>query len=126
MNKTIYIFAVLITLFSLAGCDDKTIRFDEDTVRVDGTAQTVTLEADVPIATMYVTYADGKAESSVSEDGKYLECNGEWFEVSIDLDKPEIVKAKLEENNSGQERFIRIYVQRHCMRGMAEITQSGE
>lgn len=122
MKKIIIIFAMIGIL---AGCEKPAIEFNDPSIILDASSQTISLSTNTGIGTMFVkdVNSDRYINYVLSGDGRIVTCKGDWFDATLDFNSPEEISLAIDRNITGKDRKIRIEVQRFGKGTSVDITQ---
>lgn len=110
---------LLISIIVAIGCSkESSINFLTGDMTLDSSEQSLVLKTDISITNVFVrSYEKDKTTSfsnMLTNEGRTLECKGEWFTVSVDKSAASKVILKTGSNETGDERRLEITVKHLC------------
>lgn len=123
MKKTIGILAAALAV--VTGCNKSGTDLEKEGFIIEQTAHTITINIDNPVEAFWVSSSDKPEtiEGSLSEDGKTIECAGEWYSAQVNVDGKNEILISVDENTTGKERDLIISVYHKGKSGRMVITQ---
>ena len=126
MKKIIMILAAVSAV--VTACNKSGVELEREGFIIEKTSHTITLNIDSPVETFWVSSSDNPEtmEGTLSEDGKAIECTGDWYSAKVNIDGKKEIVLSVDENTSGQERDLVISAYYMGKSGRMVITQKAK
>ena len=126
MNKKILILAAVVAV--VAGCNKNEKDIEKEDFSIGSSAHTITLTLDSPVEAYWIT--DGENETAtegiLSEDGKSIDCTGDWFSAKVNLESPKEIVLTVNGNETGEKRQLTISAYHMGKSGSMVISQKSK
>lgn len=112
----------------VTACNKSGVELEREGFIIEKTSHTITLNIDSPVETFWVSSSDNPEtmEGTLSEDGKAIECTGDWYSAKVNIDGKKEIVLSVDENTSGQERDLVISAYYMGKSGRMVITQKAK
>lgn len=126
MKKTIFIIAAALAVFT--GCNKSATELEKDGFIIEKTAHTITINIDNPVEAFWASSSDKPEtlEGTLSEDGKTIECSGDWYSAKVSTDGKNEIVISVDENTTGKERDLILSAYHKGKSGRMVITQKAK
>lgn len=126
MKKTFMILAAAIAL--VTGCNKSGTELERDGFIIEKSAHTITMNIDSPVETFWTSSSDKPEtiEGTISQDGKSIECSGEWYSAKVNIKGKKEIIISVEENTTGEERDLILSAYYMGKSGRMVITQKAK
>jgi hypothetical protein len=126
MKKTFMILVAALAV--LTGCNKSGTELERDGFIIEKTAHTITINIDSPVETFWVSSSDNPetTEGTVSQDGKSIECSGDWYTAKVNTDGKKEIIISVDENTTGAERDLILSAYYMGKSGRMVITQKAK
>jgi hypothetical protein len=126
MKKTFMILAAAIALAT--GCNKSGTELERDGFIIEKSAHTITINIDSPVETFWTSSSDKPEtiEGTISQDGKSIECSGEWYSAKVNTKGKKEIIISVEENTTGEERDLILSAYYMGKSGRMVITQKAK
>lgn len=110
------------------GCNKSVTELEREGFIIEKSAHTITLNIDSPVEAFWVSSSDSPEtiEGTLSEDGKTIECSGEWYSAKVNINGKKEIVLSVDENSSGQERDLILSAYYMGKKGKMIITQKAK
>lgn len=119
---------IMAALAVLTGCNKSVAELERDGFVIEKTAHTITINIDSPVEAFWASSSDQleTIEGSVTEDGKAIECSGDWYSAKVYNDGKKEIFISVDENTSGAERDLILSAYYMGKSGRMVITQKAK
>ena len=123
------IFIILTAAIAVAtGCNKSGTELERDGFIIEKSAHTITINTDNPVEAFWASSSDKPetVEGILSEDGKTIECSGEWYSAKINIKGKKEIVITVDENTTGSERDLILSAYYMGKSGRMVITQKAK
>lgn len=126
MKKTFMILAA--ALAAATGCSKSGTELEREGFIIEKSAHTITINTDSPVEAFWAASSDKPEtiEGIASEDGKSIECSGEWYSAKVNMDGNKEIVITVDENTTGKERDLILSAYYMGKSGRMVITQKAK
>jgi hypothetical protein len=126
MKKTIGILAAVLAV--VTSCNKSSQDLEKEGFIIEQTAHTITINIDNPVEALWTSSSDKPetVEGTLSEDGKTIECSGDWYSAKVNAEGEKEIVISVDENTTGKERDLIISVYHKGKSGRMVITQKAK
>jgi hypothetical protein len=126
MKKTFFIIAAALAVFT--GCNKSSTELEKEGFIIEKTAHTITLNLDNPVEAFWASSSDHPetTEGTISEDGKTIECSGDWYTAKVNTGGKNEIVITVDENTTGNERDLILSAYYRGKSGRMVITQKAK
>lgn len=120
---------ILAAAIALAtGCNKSGTELERDGFIIEKSAHTITINIDSPVETFWTSSSDKPEtiEGTISQDGKSIECSGEWYSAKVNIKGKKEIIISVEENTTGEERDLILSAYYMGKSGRMVITQKAK
>lgn len=123
MKKTFMILAAALAVAT--GCSKNGSELGKDGFIIEKSAHTITINTDSPVEAFWASSSDKPEtiEGTLSEDGKAIECSGEWYSAKVNIEGKKEIVITVDENTTGNERDLILSAYYMGKSGRMVITQ---
>ena len=119
---------IMAALAVLTGCNKSVAELERDGFVIEKTAHTITINIDSPVEAFWASSSDQPEtiEGSITEDGKAIECSGDWYSAKVYIDGKKEIFISVDENTSEAERDLILSAYYMGKSGRMVITQKAK
>ena len=110
------------------GCSKSVAELERNGFIIEKSAHTITINIDSLVEAFWASSSDQPEtiEGSISEDGKAIECSGDWYSAKVYINGKKEIVISVDENASGEERDLILSAYHMGKSGRIVITQKAE
>ena len=126
MKKALLILAAALAVAT--GCSKSAAELEKDGFIIEKAAHTITINIDNPVEAFWAASSDQPEtiEGNVTEDGKAIECSGDWYSAKVYTNGKKEIVISVDENTSGEERDLILSAYYMGKSGRIVITQKAK